>query len=174
MINSRISTGLLALAALASLGGCAQTSRAPVYTGATGTAVAVPVGQQRGRVISVRDVTISSTTARAPRTTGGTLSTAARILNGSVTAVADVVGDAIDSSKGGGRPGEEITIELSDGSIVSIVQERSDPPLAPDERVLIVKTTSPAGIQRGDKVVRDDTYVPSSATRRSRFGNFTP
>ncbi len=146
-----------------SFAGCAQPSRAPVYGGsAIGTPVTISGTEQRGRIVSVRDVTIKDNVPSTSRSgPGGALVTAARVLSGSVTAIAGVVGDTIEGSAPG-RPGEEITVEVDDGRTIVLVQERSSPPMAPDERVIIQKGTGPTGATSGGtRVLRDMRFAGS-------------
>ena len=168
-----LSIGIAATGMWAAAAGCSHSSR-PVYSGPTGTATAVPVSEERGRVVSVRDVEIRDASPNAS-STGGTLGRAVGIAMGSVTAIAGAVGDVVDASKKG-LPGEELTILLDDGRTVMIVQERADPPFAPDERVIVRKGVVAASTSSGStRVVRDDLLPgPRAKTERMRFGAAEP
>lgn len=127
----------------------------------------------------MRDVEIRDNVPTGPTGTAGVLSTAVGVAMGSVTAIARTVGDAIDNTRPG-RPGEEITILGDDGRTTIVVQERSTPPLAPDERVVIEKGVVLSGQVGGStRVVRElqfagsDAMIPTERNARSipsRFG----
>jgi outer membrane lipoprotein SlyB len=70
------------------------------------------------------------------------------------SAVGSVVGEAGGTKLDNVR-GEEITVQLKDGQVVTVVQERSDPPMASGERVLVVTTGSSSNLQRV-RVTRTD------------------
>lgn len=147
--------------------GCSHSSSRPVYSGPTGTATTVPIAEQRGRIISVRDVEIRD--AVPATSSGGKLATAVGVVMGSVTSIARAVGDVVDSTKPS-RPGEELTILVEDGRTVQIVQERSDPPFAPDERVVIQKGVASGG--GSSRVIREPYFAAESRpdVSRTRFG----
>lgn len=157
--------------------GCSHSSSRPVYSGPTATAAPVPVSEQRGRVVSVRDVEIRDTPATGSGSgTRGALTTAVGILTGSVTAIAGAVGDVVDASKASSaaKPAEEITVVTDGGRTVVIVQERSNPPMAPDERVIVQTTGSLSGAGK-TRVIRDQFIAePQPRTGRSRFGALEP
>ncbi|MES1167474.1 MAG: hypothetical protein ABUL68_05665, partial [Pseudomonadota bacterium] len=72
-------------------------------------------------------------------------------ITGSPLAIASAVGSLVGEAGGSKLDnvrGEEITVQLKDGQVVTVVQERSDPPMAPGERVLVVTTGSSANLQR--------------------------
>jgi outer membrane lipoprotein SlyB len=153
--------------------GCSHATRSPVYGGSSvGTPVsASPVAEQSGRIIAVKDVVIQGSAAPSsatPGRSGSALGTAAQILRGGVGAIG-VIADAVKGS-GSERAGEEITIATDDGRTIILVQERSTPPLAPDERVVIQKGVAPSGGSGGTtRVVREVQFAaadPLPARRR--------
>ena len=84
-----------------------------------------------------------------------------------------VVGEAVGAVAGAkmdDKVGEEITISIEGGQIVTIVQERSDPPLAPGERVrLVTGASSSVYGGGGTKVVRDEEVAATgTGTGRPR------
>lgn len=162
MKNRRAWIGFMAVTGAVSAAGCSHAGKTPVYGGSTtGTAVPVSVSVQKGRIISVRDVVIknTATTRSSTSSSSGALVTAVRILSGSVTAIAGAVGDVIESAQPA-DPGEEITIALDNGGTVVLVQRRSTPPLAPDERVLVQKGLgSPGDPGGGTRVVREFEFA---------------
>ncbi len=88
-------------------------------------------------------------------------------------AASAVVGEAVGAVAGAradDKMGEEITVAMEGGQVVTIVQERSDPPLAAGERVRIV-TGLNSGIYNnggGTKVVRDDGTLVTTSSERAR------
>lgn len=153
-----------------SLAGCMNTSRMPVYDSSQVGAI---IKSQTGEIISVRDVIIKAPSATAGSTGMGSRIGAAAgrgaIFGGAAAAASAataVVGEAVGAVAGAradDRVGEEITVSIEGGQAGTIVQERSNPPLAPGERVRVV-TGSSGGLYGGSgtRVVReDDTSVPS-------------
>ena len=145
---------------VAALAGCSSTSsRTPVYTQAE---IGQAISQQSGEILSVRDVIIApnSTVARGAQGAGSRIGGAAVVgaITGSPLAIASAVGSVVGEAGGSkldNARGEEITVQLRDGQVVTVVQERSDPPMAPGERVIVVTTGSSANLQRV-RVTRTD------------------
>jgi outer membrane lipoprotein SlyB len=141
--------------------GCssAASSKTPVYTQAE---IGQAINQQAGEIVSVRDVIITpnSTVSRGAQGAGSRVGSAAVVgaITGSPLAIASAVGSLVGETGGSKLDnvrGEEITVQLKDGQVVTVVQERSDPPMAPGERVLVVTTGSSANLQRV-RVTRTD------------------
>jgi hypothetical protein len=87
--------------------------------------------QERGEITTVRDTTIDLSTGRG------------RALGMSAPAIPiGPVGVRVPVTLGGEKridaPAEEITVRLSTGRLIAIVQELSTPPLAPGERVRVL------------------------------------
>ena len=146
---------------VAALAGCssATSSRTPVYTQAE---IGQAISQQSGEILSVRDVIIApnSTVSRGAQGAGSRIGGAAVVgaITGSPLAIASAVGSVVGEAGGSkldNARGEEITVQLKDGQVVTVVQERSDPPMAPGERVIVVTTGSSANLQRV-RVTRTD------------------
>jgi outer membrane lipoprotein SlyB len=168
---------VLAGAAIAGGAGCSSPSRLPVYDSSQ---VGSVIKSEGGEVISVRDVLIKAPSSPAGSTGMGSRIGAAAgrsaIFGGPAAAVGAagaVIGEAVGSvagAKADDRVGEEITILAEGGQTVTIVQDRSSPPLAPGERVRIITGASsgPYG-GGGAKVVRDDgTAVATAAPDHPR------
>ena len=157
--------------------GCGGSSRLPVYDS---TQIGAVIKSQGGEVVSVRDVLI-----KAPNSAAGSTGMGARIgsaagrsaiyggPSAAIGAAGSVIGEAIGAVTGAkldDKAGEEITIMVEGGQLVTVVQERSYPPIAAGERVLIVSGGN-SGIYGGGttKVVRDDQVsnptVPPARTR---------
>jgi outer membrane lipoprotein SlyB len=155
--------------------GCGHSASRPVYSGPTGTAttVAAPVGvaEQRGRIISVRDVEIRDAAPASSSSSGGKLATAVGVVMGNIGSIARAVGDVVDSAKPS-RPGEELTILVDDGRTVQIVQELGDPPFAPGDRVVIQKGVSSGGGGGTSRVIREPYFAADARpnAERTRFG----
>ena len=151
-------------ALLALLAGCSSASSGlPVYDRSQ---VGQVVSEQRGEVISVRDVVIKGQTDQAGAPSRGSRLGAAAvtgaIMGAPERAVAAVVGSMAGSAAGGkfdDKLGEEITVMLEGGRKIVIVQERESgvPPLAPGERVKL-QSGSASTLSGGSssKVVRED------------------
>ena len=151
-------------ALLALFAGCnSASSGLPVYDRSQ---VGQVVSEQRGEIVSVRDVVIKGQAEQAGSAGRGARIGAAAvqgaILGASERAVAAVVGSMAGSAAGSkldDKLGEEITIMLEGGRRVVIVQEREPgvPPLAPGERVKL-QSGSASTLSGGSnaKVVRDD------------------
>jgi outer membrane lipoprotein SlyB len=146
---------------LAALAGCssAASSRTPIYTQAE---IGQAISQQSGEILSVRDVIITpnSTVGRGAQGAGSRIGGAAVVgaITGSPLAIASAVGSVVGEAGGtklDNVRGEEITVQLRDGQVVTVVQERSDPPMAPGERIVVVTTGSSANLQRV-RVTRTD------------------
>jgi outer membrane lipoprotein SlyB len=170
---------ILATLAMGSLGliGCTSNPRMPVYDSSQVGAV---IKSQNGEIISVRDVMIKAQSSAAGSTGMGSRIGAAAgrgAIYGGASAAANaasaVVGEAVGAVAGAradDRVGEEITVSIEGGQAITIVQERSSPPLAPGERVRVV-TGSGGGLYGGGgtRVVRDDDVSASSpASERPR------
>ncbi len=159
--------------------GCANSrSSLPVYDSSQ---VGSVIKSQGGEIVSVRDVLI-----KAPSTNAGSTGMGARIGSAAgrsaifggpaaaVGAAGAVVGEAIGGVAGAradDKVGEELTIAVEGGQTITIVQERSDPPMAPGERVRIITGASsgPYGTGGNTKVVRDDgTDVAATPADRVR------
>lgn len=158
--------------------GCSSSSsRLPVYDSSQ---IGSVIKSEAGEVISVRDVLI-----KAPSSSAGSTGMGSRIGSAAgrsaiyggpsaiVGAAGAVIGEAVGSVAGAkmdDRVGEEITILSEGGQTITIVQERSNPPLAPGERIRIVTGSSsgPYGSGGGSRVVRDDGTVVSTSNDRAR------
>lgn len=176
--------GALAMLALA---GCAGAAKKPVYTtGQTG----VIMREQRGTITEVRDVVIEDqpliNRGGVGRQVGSAVGSA--VLTGSPERALGSIGAAIGGeigAKADKRAGEEITIRLDNDSVIIVVQERGETPLAPGERVRVV-TGAPSvaagglgGILRGSgaggstRVLRDYEFVASVANNRGSARHFS-
>jgi outer membrane lipoprotein SlyB len=87
-----------------------------------------------------------------------------------IGAAGSVVGDAIGGVAGArmdDKMGEEITV-MVEGRTITIVQERSTPPLAPGERVKIL---TGSGSDGGSitKIIRAEQFAASPPARVSRY-----
>jgi len=150
--------------AIAAGAGCSSPSRLPVYDSSQ---VGSVIKTEGGEVVSVRDVMIKAPSSAAGSTGMGSRIGAAAgrsaIYGGpsaAVGAAGAVIGEAVGAVAGAradDRVGEEITVTVEGGQTVTIVQERSNPPLAPGEKVRIVTGASsgPYG-GGGTKVVREE------------------
>ena len=141
--------------------GCASSSAPePVYTQAEAGQV---IRRQTGEIVAVRDVVITPT----PPARRGAAGAGARL--GAATAVGAILGSpqvianavrAVVRQAGGShldnKAGEEIRVQLQGGEIVTVVQERSEPPFAPGEHVEIVLSQNPYQAATSARVVRDD------------------
>ncbi|MBL9189221.1 MAG: hypothetical protein JNK23_17195 [Opitutaceae bacterium] len=87
--------------------------------------------QERGEVITVRDTTIDLSTGRGRSV--GMHSPAVPI-----GPVAVRVPVSVGGEKRVDAPAEEITVRLSTGKLMAVVQELSSPPFAPGERVRVL------------------------------------
>lgn len=170
-------SGALAVCSFGFFFGCAgQQANLPIYDN---TQVGSVIKSQTGEILAVRDVVI-----KAPSSSAGSTGMGSRIgaaagrsaifggVSGAVGAAGAVVGEAVGAVAGARADdvrGEEITIFV-EGQTVTIVQERSTPPLSPGERVRIVTGSSSGPFGGGStKVVRDDQpATPSTAAVRRR------
>ena len=165
-MKSRLEILLPAAFAAVLLSGCGNSrSSMPVYDR---TQVGQVVSEQRGEVVTVRDVVIKGQTEQTGSAGRGARIGAAAvqgaIFGAPERAIAAVVGSMAGSAAGGkmdDKLGEEITVMLEGGRTVVIVQERETgvPPLAPGERVRL--QTGAGSTQSGgssSRVVRDTTY----------------
>lgn len=177
-------TRWLVLAAAGSMiafgGGCAARSNLPVYdSGQVGN----PITSQRGEIVSVRDVLI-----KAPSQSAGSTGMGARIGSAAgrsavsggaagavVGAVGAVVGEAAGAVVGAtadNKMGEEITVLVEGGQLITIVQERgSGLPLAQGERVRLVTGGSSSvygGSTTKTRVVRDEDFVANNPETERR------
>jgi hypothetical protein len=120
-----ISAVTLSMAALA--GGCSVAQTTPPKPRPFGEIAR----EEKGEVIGVRDTRIDLSTGRARSLT--THSPAIPV---------GPLGVRVPVSIGGEKkvevPGEEITVKLPSGKLVLIVQELSNPPFAPGERVRVL------------------------------------
>jgi outer membrane lipoprotein SlyB len=185
------STPLLRVCAAALLGltaGCASSSNKPVYTTSQ---TGVIMKEKTGQIMSVRDVVIKDpdngsifSRGGGPGATIGGAAGRAATTGGSVpVATAGIIGEEVGRQLGGQldeRAGEEISIRLDEGDeMITIVQERTGPPLAPGERikVLVPSRTAPgsmASIIRGNtnggvRVVRDPDYNGAHFSRETQI-----
>ena len=178
MKHTRGFLAVLAGGAIVAATGCSSSSsRLPVYDSSQ---IGSVIKSEAGEVISVRDVLI-----KAPSSSAGSTGMGSRIgsaagrsaiyggPNAIVGAAGAVIGEAVGSVAGAkmdDRVGEEITILSEGGQTITIVQERSNPPLAPGERIRIVTGSSsgPYGSGGGSRVVRDDGTVVSTSNERAR------
>jgi outer membrane lipoprotein SlyB len=165
----------LAAALLIDGSGCASRSNLPVYDSSQ---IGSVIKTQEGEIVAVRDVVI-----KAPNTPRGSTGMGSRIgsavgrgvIQGGGTgaiigAAGGVVGDAIGGVAGArmdDKVGEEITI-LVEGRTITVVQERSTPPLAPGERVKIL-TGSGSGGGEITRVIRAEQFASSSPARLFRY-----
>jgi outer membrane lipoprotein SlyB len=145
--------------------GCASRSSMPVYDR---TQIGQVVSEQKGEVVSVRDVLIKGQTTQAGSTgAGARIGSAAvtgAILGAPERAVAAVVGSMAGSAAGArmdDRRGEEVTVMLEGGKTVVIVQEREAgvAPLAAGEKVRVQMGSSSGYGGGNSRVVRDDGYA---------------
>lgn len=172
---------VLGVAGVLSLGGCASAAKKPVYTTSQ---TGVILREQRGTITEVRDVVIEDqpiyNQGGMGRRVGSAVGSA--VITGSperaLGSIGAVIGGEI-GAKADKRAGEEITIRLDNDSVITVVQERGDTPLAPGERVRVV-TGGPAGtpigsigaILRGSgagggtRVLREYDFVASAANSR--------
>ena len=131
------------------------------------------LSRESGEIVSVRDVVITPTPAAARGTPGAGSQVGAAAVVGAITgspvaiarAVGSVMGEA-GGSKLDNKMGEEITVHLKSGRTVTVVQERSSPPLAPGEEIEMV-TTGGAGSTQKVRVIRplEDPSAPIGARR---------
>jgi hypothetical protein len=126
--------GWLALTMLALLGGCAVAQTTPSRP----RPFSDIAREERGEVVTVRDTRIDLRTgqgralqARSPRVPVGPIAVAVPV--------------QIGGEKKVEVPGEEITVRLSSGKMILIVQELSSPPFAPGERVRVLYERRDAG-----------------------------
>ncbi|MDP3072058.1 MAG: hypothetical protein Q8N18_17330 [Opitutaceae bacterium] len=120
----------LALAAGAALGGCTginlAQSRPPPRKPVTDIA-----RQERGEVVTVHDTTLDLSTGR-----GRSIGMHAPAVP--IGPVAVRVPVSVGGEKRVDVPAEEITVRLSTGKLIAVVQELSSPPFAPGERVRVL------------------------------------
>lgn len=162
--------GLVA-AVLIGSAGCASKSEKPVYsTSQTG----VILREQRGEILAVRDVTIKDqpiNPAGPGRRVGAAVGTVAGS-GGSIERAGAVLGAQIGGDLGAAldtKDGEEITIRLENDSVIIVVQERGDTPLAPGERVRVI-TGSGASVGTIGAILRGGGM--GGNTRVEREANF--
>ena len=173
----KITRGILAALAggVVAAGGCSSSSsRLPVYDSSQ---VGTVIKSQGGEILSVRDVLIKAASSQAGSTGMGSRIGAAAgrsaIYGGpsaAIGAAGAVVGEAVGAIAGAragdDRVGEEIVISVEGGQTITIVQERSNPPLAPGERVRIVTgaSTERYGSGGDTKVVREEEVATSTTS----------
>jgi outer membrane lipoprotein SlyB len=139
---------VVALVMVGCSAGCAVSQSAPPPPRAFGEVDT----QERGVVVTVRDIMVDRRTGRGPDATVQT----PHIPLGPIAV-------AVPISLGGERrqdvPGEEITVRLAGEKLIVVVQETSSPALGPGERVLVQreKPSLLTGEARS-RVVRDDDY----------------
>ena len=176
MKTTKIFFAAVAVAALLTGVGCGSSrSNLPVYDSSR---VGTVIKSQGGEVLSVRDVLIKAPSSAAGSTGMGSRIGSAAVRSAiyggpsaAVGAMGAVVGEAVGAVAGAkmdDQVGEEITVSVEGGQTVTVVQERSNPPLAPGERVRIVTGASSSVYGGGGtKVVRDDE-VAATPTEISR------
>lgn len=117
----------VALAAVALLGGCAVAQSRPPPPRAFGEVAR----EDRGEVLAVRDT-------RIDLSTGMGRSIQARTPSIPLGPVGIGVPIRIGGEKRVEVPAEEITVQLTSGKLIIVVQELSSPPFAPGERVRVL------------------------------------
>lgn len=144
-IRTIVFAGALSAAALFS--GCSHRATLPVYDSQqTGS----PIIVQKGRVVAVRDVVIKAPSVRAGSPGAGAqigAGAVSSVITGSPLPVAAAAGRVVGGQIGStmdDKMGEEITVEVEGGQRIIIVQERGNPPFAPDEPVEIHTSTGGA------------------------------
>lgn len=171
-MKTRLLLSVAVLTTVVGWSGCASASRRPVYDPSqVGTVLSIG----KAEVVSVRDVDIKPTTL--PSSTGGPIGTVTggavtSVITGTPGAIGRAVGSVVGRAVGSNADvvaGEEITLSVEGGATVVIVQERSNPPLAPGEKVLILEPSTMSSIYgRGRatvstpgsvRVVREDRYA---------------
>ncbi|MBI5768554.1 MAG: hypothetical protein HZA93_12215 [Verrucomicrobia bacterium] len=136
------------LAALVLGAGCAVSQSAPPPPRTFGEVES----QERGVIVTVRDIMVDRRTGRGPDAT-------VRTPHIPVGPIAVAVPIALGGEKRQDVPGEEITVRLAGDKLIVVVQELSSPALAPGERVLLQREKP--SLLTGDsrsRVVRDDDY----------------
>jgi hypothetical protein len=118
---------IVSIAAIAVLGGCAVAQSRPTPP----RPITDVAREERGEIISVRDTRIDLSTGTA------------RSLRAHTPAVpVGPIGVRLPVKIGGEKrveiPGEEITLQLASGKLISVVQPLSSPPLAPGEKVRVL------------------------------------
>jgi outer membrane lipoprotein SlyB len=125
-VKSRLFS-FLALLLMAVLGGCAVAQTRPKPP----PPIRDVAREERGEILTVRDTRIDISTGMA-----------SGIVAHTPTVGVGPFGVRVPVLIGGEKkteiPGEEITIQLVTGKLISVVQELSTPPLAPGERVRIL------------------------------------
>jgi outer membrane lipoprotein SlyB len=188
------STPLFCVAAAAFVGltvSCSTGGKTVYEPSQTGVIMKEKVGQ----VMSVRDVIIKPpdnggifNRGNPGANVGGAVGRAAATGESVGVAVAGIAGEEVGRAIGGQfdlKAAEEISIKLDEGDeMITIVQERSTPPLAPGERIkILVPTRTTAGsaisalaILRGAgstgggvRVVRDPDYPGSHFARETQI-----
>lgn len=136
----------VAAAALVALGGCAVAQSVPPPPRPFGEIVR----EDKGVVVSVNDTTIDLRTGMGR----GMTAHSPGIPVGRVAAISLPV--MIGGEKKREMPAEEITVRLPSGKLVLVVQERSNPPIAPEEQVLVqYERGGEGGTQGRMRVVRE-------------------
>lgn len=155
------------------LAGCSSPSaNTPVYSQAE---IGQAINQQAGEIIGVRDVIITpnSATSRGAPGAGSRVGAAAvaGAIYGSPAAIASAVGSVVGEvggSKLDNKMGEEITVQLKNGQVVTVVQERGDPPMALGESVLVVTTGGTGYSTERVRVMRTDVLAAQPIGSRSK------
>jgi hypothetical protein len=120
-------TVLFAVAMIPVLGGCAVAQSRPTPP----RPITEVAREERGQILTVRDTRIDLSTGNA------------RSLRAHTPAVpVGPIGVRLPVQIGGEKrvevPGEEITVQLASGKLISVVQQLSSPPFAPGERVRVL------------------------------------
>lgn len=134
-----------AIAICAGALGCSSRSKLPVYDPSQ---VGTVISTEKGEIVAVRDVLIKPSSP-AGGSVGSVIGAGAgrSVATGNPAAVGGAVGAVLGSTVGAKadeRRGEELTIALEGGQTIIVVQDQSDPPMAPGEKVQVL-TSTPAG-----------------------------
>lgn len=131
------------------------------------------IREERGEIVGVRDVMITPAAAGARGTSGtgsrmDSAAVAGAITRSPVPLVRSVSSVMTDAGRGklDNRMGEEITVRLTDGRVVRVVQDRITPPMSPGELVHVVTSGFPGSPEK-IRVIREveDTSAPIGARR---------
>lgn len=145
----RAAEGLLLAVAVAmnvgALAGCASSAGDSAYASTLKQEMEV-VSSERGHIIAVNDVMID------PRQAGRIIASSSPATASNVSGAAPVPppsrrGLRIPLSPGTPTvPAEEITVQMREGRIVMVVQERASPAMAKGERVRVVTERAKSGL----------------------------
>jgi len=138
-------TAIFAVAMIPVLGGCAVAQSRPTPP----RPITEVAREERGQILTVRDTRIDLSTGNA------------RSLRAHTPAVpVGPIGVRLPVQIGGEKrvevPGEEITVQLASGKLISVVQQLSSPPFAPGERVRVLheRPSEVSGVGR-TQIVRE-------------------